>query len=45
MADMNIEYGELGFDTFKREILNELGGNIWNVLTSGGIVPIIDTEQ
>jgi len=44
MADTNIEYGKFGFDTFKREIINELGENIWNELTSGGIIPNIENE-
>jgi hypothetical protein len=46
MADHSIEYsGEFGIDTFKHEIVKELGEKVWQELTFDGIIPNIDTES
>jgi hypothetical protein len=46
MADTSIEYSEkFGIDTFKNEIIQQLGEKTWNELTLDGIVPNIDTES
>ena len=46
MADTNVEYsGKFGIDTFKHEIVTELGEKTWEELTLGGIIPNIDTES
>ncbi|MCL2880098.1 MAG: hypothetical protein FWF29_07625 [Treponema sp.] len=45
MADTSIEYsGEFGIDTFKHEIIREVGEKIWNDLIQDITVPNIDTE-
>lgn len=46
MSDQSIEYsGKFGIDTFRHEIVQELGENAWQGLTSGGIIPDINTES
>ncbi|MDR2923146.1 MAG: hypothetical protein LBU85_07385 [Treponema sp.] len=46
MADHSIEYSEkFGIDTFKHEIVKELGEKVWQELTFDGIIPNIDTES
>ncbi len=45
MGDTNIEYGDsFGIDTFKREIVSQLGARAWEKITVGGVVPDIGTE-
>ena len=46
MADTTIEYiGKFGIDTFKQEIVQELGEKAWQALVHDGIIPNIDTES
>jgi hypothetical protein len=46
MADHNIEYsGKFGIDTFKHEIIKELGEKTWQELVAGNKIPDIDTES
>jgi len=46
MGDTTIEYsGKFGFETFKKEIIQELGEKVWQELTFDGIVPNIETES
>lgn len=46
MADHNIEYsGKFGIDTFKHEIIQELGEKTWQELTFGIDIPDIKTES
>jgi hypothetical protein len=46
MSDTTIEYsGKFGIDTFKKEIIHELGERVWEELTLDGIVPNIETES
>jgi hypothetical protein len=46
MADHNIEYsGKFGIDTFKHEIIKELGEKTWQELTFNNNIPNIDTES
>jgi len=46
MADTTVEYsGKFGFETFKNEIIQELGEKIWQELTNSSVIPSIDTES
>jgi hypothetical protein len=46
MSDQTIEYSEkFGIDTFKHEIVQELGEKAWQELTFDGIIPDINTES
>ncbi|WMJ89461.1 hypothetical protein [Anaerocolumna sp. MB42-C2] len=45
MGDINIEYSnKFGINTFKFEIINELGDEVWQELIKDSGIPDIDTE-
>lgn len=45
MGDTTIQYGEFGFNTFKREICAALGEGFWNELTKDLPLPDLETES
>lgn len=45
MGDRNVEYSnKFGIGTFKNEIVNELGVEVWQELVKDNDIPDIDTE-
>ncbi len=44
MSDTTIEYEPISIDTFKKEIVEQLGEQAWQEITVGGVLPDIDTE-
>ncbi len=46
MGDRNIEYSEeFGINTFKHEIIKELGEEVWEKIVNNGVIPDINTES